>query len=193
MAMGVIFGLTGGFLFWESKKNTILNENAELKAPVINVSPASPGVLNFLYVTEGERVVENSQIAMIGSQIIFTKNSGIVSFAPNVLGSYVSPGQIVASIINDQEMTVVGKIEETKGLRDIAKGQRATFTVDAFSGKTYEGMVDEISSTSDDAGVLFSISDKRPVKKFDVKVKFNVAEYPELKNGMSAKITVHTK
>jgi multidrug efflux pump subunit AcrA (membrane-fusion protein) len=88
-------------------------------------------------------------------------------------------------------MKVIGQIEETKGLNKIASGQRATFTVDAFSGKTYEGVVEEVSAVSDSTGVVFNISDQRPIEKFDVKVRFNVADYPELKSGMSAKITVH--
>jgi multidrug efflux pump subunit AcrA (membrane-fusion protein) len=103
------------------------------------------------------------------------------------------PGQTVVSIVNNKEMKVVGTIDETKGLNKVKAGQRATFSVDAFPGKTYEGIVDQISPVSDDTGVVFSISDKRPVKQFDVKVSFNVADYPELKSGMSAKITVYTK
>jgi multidrug resistance efflux pump len=189
----VIFGALAGFLFWESKKNTILIENSNLEAPIINLSPTSPGILNALYVKEGDRVPANSEVALVGSQIISAKYGGIVSSAPFVLGAYFSPGQIVVSIVNDQEMKVVGQIEETKGLNILQSGQRATFTVDAFPGKNYEGVVDEISATSSDTGIVFSISDKRPIKKFNVKVNFNVADYPELKNGMSAKITVYTK
>jgi hypothetical protein len=52
--------------------------------------------------------------------------------------------------------------------------------------------LDSISQISNDTGIVFSISDKRPTEKFDVKVRFNVADYPELKSGMSAKITVYT-
>jgi len=89
-------------------------------------------------------------------------------------------------------MKVIGQLEETKGLNKIKVGQRATFSVDAFPGKTYEGVVEEVSATSDDTGVVFNISDQRPIEKFDVKVKFNIADYPELKSGMSAKITVYT-
>lgn len=188
-----IFGLLAVFLFWQTEKNTVFIENSVLDAPIVNLAPSSPGVLNALYVKEGDKVETNSQVALVGSQIISTKNSGIVSFAPMVLGAYFSSGQTVVSIVNDQEMKVVGEIEETKGLKNVAIGQRATFSVDAFPGKTYEGIVEEISPTSNDTGVVFSISDKRPIKKFDVKVGFNVANYPELKNGMSAKITVHTK
>ena len=193
IAVVVIFGCLALFLFWQAERNTVFIENSDLEAPVVNLSPTSPGVLNVLYVKEGDRLFANSQVALIGSQIIWTKNSGIVSYAPAVLGAYFSPGQIVASIINDQEMKVVGQVEETKGLADIKVGQRASFTVDAFPGKKYEGIVSEISPTSNETGVAFSISDKRPVKKFDIKVKFNVSNYSELKNGMSAKITVYTK
>jgi multidrug resistance efflux pump len=189
----VIFGLLGAFLFWQTQKNTVFIENSDLEAPVINLSPTMPGVLNALYVKEGDRVPANTEVALVGSQIISTQDGGIVSSAPQVLGSYFSPGQTVVSVVNDSEMKVVGQIEETKGLKNIAAGQRATFTVDAFPGKTYEGVVDEVSAVSDDTGVVFDISDQRPVKKFDVKVRFNVADYPELKSGMSAKITVYTK
>ena len=193
IAVIVIFGLLSVFLFWQYERNTVLIENSDLEAPIINLSPVSPGVLNALYVKEGDRIAANSQIALVGSQIIYSKDGGIVSYAPVVLGAYFSPGQIVASIVNDKEMKVVGEVEETKGLKNIAVGQRATFTVDAFSGKNYEGIVDEISPTSNDTAVVFSISDKRPIKKFNVKVRFNVSDYPELKSGMSAKIRVYTK
>jgi len=193
IAVIVIFGSLAGFIFWQSEKNTILIENSDLEAPIINLSPTSPGILNALYVQEGDLVPVNGEVALVGSQTISAQDGGIVASAPNVLGTYFSPGQIVVSIVNNAEMKVVGQIDETKGLSSIKVGQRATFSVDAFSGKTYEGVVDEISAISADTGIVFSISDKRPVKKFDVKVRFNVSDYPELKSGMSAKITVYTK
>jgi len=189
----VIFGLLGLFLFWQVASNTVSIENSNLEAPIINLAPSSPGVLNALYVKEGDMVPANAQVALVGSQIISTEDGGLVSNAPVVLGSYFSPGQTVVSIVNTAEMKVVGQLEETKGLNRIKTGQRATFSVDAFPGKTYEGVVDEVSAVSDDTGVVFNISDQRPIEKFDVNVRFNIADYPELKSGMSAKITVYTK
>lgn len=189
----VIFGLLGLFLFWQVQTNTVFIENSNLEAPIINLAPDSPGVLNALYVKEGDMIPAGTQVALVGSQVISTKNGGLVASAPVVLGSYFSPGQTVVSIVNVSEMKVVGQIEETKGLDRIKAGQRATFSVDAFPGKTYTGVVEEVSATSDDTGVVFNISDQRPIEKFDVKVKFNIADYPELKSGMSAKITVYTK
>jgi len=192
MSFIVIFGLLGLFLFWQVESSTVFIENSNLEAPIINLAPSSPGVLNALYVKEGDQVAENTAVALVGSQIISTKDGGIVASAPVVLGSYFSPGQTVVSIVNTGEMKVVGQIEETKGLNRVQVGQRATFSVDAFPSKTYTGIVDEISPVSDNTGVLFNISDQRPIEKFDVKVRFNIADYPELKSGMSAKITVYT-
>ncbi len=193
ISLVVIFGLLLAFLFWQKTKDTVFIENSYLEAPIINLTPSEPGTLNALYVKEGDRIPANSQVALVGSQIIYGKVGGIVSFAPVVLGSYFLPGQTVVSVINQEEMKVIGQIEETKGLSRLKAGQQATFTVDAFPGKSYEGIVDQISPVSSDNGVVFSISDKRPVKKFDVKVRFDVIAYPELKSGMSAKVTVYTK
>lgn len=189
----VIFGLLGLFLFWQIKRGQISIENSYLDAPIVNLTPISAGILNTIYVKEGDRVEANSQIALVGSQIIYTKEGGIVTSAPNVLGSYFSPGQTVVSIVNDQKMRIIGKIEETKGLSSIKVGQAATFTIDAFPKNKYVGVVDEISPVSVDSGVIFSISDKRPIKKFNIYIKFNTSDYPELKSGMSAKILVFTR
>ncbi|MFA6324778.1 MAG: efflux RND transporter periplasmic adaptor subunit [Candidatus Paceibacterota bacterium] len=189
----VIFGLLGIFLFWQTERGSISIENSYLDAPIVNLTPTSPGTLNALYVKEGDRVQANSQIALVGSQIIYTKEGGIISSAPLVLGSYYSPGQTVVSVVSDEKMRVVGKIEETKGLDSIKVGQRATFTVDTFPNNEYEGIVDEISPVSNNSGILFSISDKRPVNKFNVYVTFDVTKYPELKSGMSAKLLVYIR
>jgi len=191
-AIILIFGLLIGFLYWLSVRDTIFIENSYLNAPVANMSPTVPGMLNALYVKEGDKVAPNSQIALVGSEILYAKNGGVISSAPEVLGSYYAPGQTVISVVDNSQMKVIGSVDETKGLKDIIPGERATFSVDAYPGRTYEGIVDEVSPVSDDTGVVFSISDARPVKKFNIKVRFDDSKYPELKSGMSAKITVHT-
>ena len=45
---------------------------------------------------------------------------------------------------------------------------------------------------SNESGVVFNISDKREIKKFDIKVRFDVNEYKIFKQGMSAKIKIYT-
>ena len=78
-------------------------------------------------------------------------------------------------------------------MSDISAGNRVVFTVDAFGSTKYDGIVESVSPTSNQTGVTFSISDKRAVQKFDVKVRFDASKYPELKNGMSAKMKIYTR
>jgi len=108
------------------------------------------------------------------------------------IGAHVSAGMPVVTIINPNALRVAGKIDENKGLSQVSVGDPATFTVDAFGSKKYHGVVSEISQTSVQTDVVFNISDKRPTNQFDVYVRFDTAKYPELKNGMSARIWVHT-
>ncbi len=191
-AIVIIFGLLFVFLYWLSVRDTVFIENSYLSAPVADISPTTPGMLNALYVKEGDTVAPNSQIALVGSEILYAKDGGIIASTPEVLGSYYEPGQTVISVVDNSDMTVIGSVDETKGLKNISVGDRATFTVDTYPGKTYEGVVAEISPVSEDTGVVFSISDERPVNKFDIKVSFDDSKYSELKSGMSAKITVYT-
>jgi multidrug resistance efflux pump len=166
--MVVVFGILVSFLYWVSIKDTVHIENSNLEAPIANISPTTPGMLNAIYVKEGDEIKANSQLALVGSEILYSKNGGIVTSAPKVLGSYYSLGQTVVSIVDESQMIVVGSIEETKGLEKIEPGQRVIFTVDTFSGNKYEGIVDSVSSISKNRSRLF-YSDKRAVKKFEVK------------------------
>lgn len=188
-----IFLILGGFIFWQANKGILLIENSEINAPIINLSASTAGTLNALYVSEGDTIAINTPVALVGTDIVTSKQSGIVIGIANNIGAFFTPGETIVSMIHPEDMRVVGAIDENKGLDKIQPGEQVTFTVDAFDGKIYTGTVENISPTANDTGVVFSISDKRPIKKFDVKVRFNIALYPELKNGMSAKITVYVK
>ena len=96
-------------------------------------------------------------------------------------------------MVDPQEFRIVGSIKENEGLSDIHVGDPVSFTVDAFGSKKYAGVVETISPTSKESGVAFSISDKREVKEFEVKVKYDVAAHPEFKNGMSARMKIYNK
>ena len=189
----VVALLLSGFLFWQTNTGTLLIENSQISAPVINLSGSTAGTLNALYVSEGETITADTPVALVGTNTITSKQSGVVVSVANDIGAFFAPGQTVVGMVHPPDMRVIGAIDETKGLNEIKPGQQTSFIVDAFSGKTYVGIVESISQTSNDTGVVFSISDKRPTKKFDVKVRFDVTKYPELKNGMSAKITVYVK
>lgn len=100
-------------------------------------------------------------------------------------------GEVLAAAVGVERD--IGEIDENKGLSRINVGDPVYFTVDAFGGKKFVGVVDEVSPTSNQSGVVFNISDQRAVQQFNIKARFDTTEYPELRNGMSARMYVYVK
>lgn len=183
----------GGVLYLKSTSSYVAIDKSQIAAPIINIGPQAEGILSVVYVRPGDTVTANESVARVGSEILFAQTAGIVIDVHNTPGQVFIPGSPVVSMIDPNELRVVGTIDEDKGLTQLTVGDSATFTVDAFGSTEFTGIVDEISPTSDQSGVLFSISDKRQVKQFTVKVRYDISLHPEFKNGMSAKLKIYTK
>ena len=138
-------------------------------------------------------MVANESVARVGSEILSAKTAGIVVSTINTPGQVFMPGSPVVSMIDPLQLRVVGKIDEDKGLSRVKIGDPVLFTVDAFGSTQFVGEVDEISPTSNQSSVVFSFSDKSEIKQFDIKVRYDIAQHPEFKNGMSAKLRIYAK
>lgn len=191
IAVAVIVGIAGGAIYLKTSSNEIYTEKAEIAATTVDLGPTASGILEEVYVNRGDVVPANSVVARVGNELIKSKDGGIVSNVNDTIGKIVNPGSAVVTVINPDTLRIVGHIDEDKGLSDIRIGQHAVFTVDAFGRKQYEGIVDEISPSSRQGDIVFSISDKRETRVFDVKVRFDTSLYPELQNGMSAKLWIY--
>jgi len=187
----VALAASGSFIYYQISSTRISIDKSSISAPTIDISPTVPGVLEQVFVNEGDNVTAYEPVARVGDEIIKTQVAGLVISINDNIGKMFAAGSPVVSIIDPTQLRVIGTIEENKGLDKISIGQIVGFTVDAFGSKKYTGIVDEISPTSHNSGVVFTISDKRETKLFDIKVRFNPDKYPELKNGMSAKITIY--
>lgn len=183
--------IVGGLLYWQIGLTRISIDKSLVAAPQIALSPSQPGQLSQVFVNEGDFIKANTPVAKVGDELIKSKVAGEVISVRNDIGKNFNPGEAVVVMVDPKELRVVGTIEENKGLDQIHVGQQVSFTVDAFGSRQYAGVVDEVSPTAKASGVVFNISDKRATQEFDIKVRFNQDKYPELKNGMSAKITVY--
>ena len=189
----VIAGAAGGILYWNDLQSKVYVENSQITAPVISISPTSSGIINELYVSVGDHVRKDQTLAKIGDEVLVAKTDGIITGVENTPGHLVNPlmdTTPVITMIDTRELRVNGRVQEDKGLKDIAPGQRVEFTVDAFPSNRYQGIVEKIAPSSRVGDIVFSISDKRQEQEFDVKVIYDVNAYPELKNGMSAKMWI---
>ena len=190
----LILGAAGGFIYYRINAGRIYIEDSSIEAPLINLAPQnSSDILQEVYVKEGDQIGPNTPVARVGNEIIKSQVGGIVVNVVNNVGTLINKGQTVVTMIDPTQLRVVGELDENKGLSSIQVGDQVIFTVDAFGSKKFIGSVDEISPISDDASVVFDISDKREVKQFDVKAIFDPNLYPELKEGMSARMYIYEK
>jgi multidrug resistance efflux pump len=187
----VILAAAGIFVYLKISGSQVYIENSEIDAAKIDLAAPAGGTLDAVYVNEGDLVNADTVVAKVGNALVKSKVNGLIVSARTDIGKIVAPGEAVVSEIDPNDLRVVGRLEEDKGLKNVSVGMSAVFTVDAFGSKKYEGVVDEVSPTSRAGDVVFSISDKREEQEFNIKVRFDINAYPELKNGMSAKLWVN--
>jgi multidrug resistance efflux pump len=184
-----------GLLVYKSLSSRVSIDRAVIEAPIITINPQAEGVLQTVYVKEGDTVTKGETVAQVGSETLAAGINGIVISTQNVPGQVFVPGLpgSVVSMIDPTELRVVATVDENKGLSDIHVGDPVAFTVDAFGSQTFTGVVESISPTSNDSSAAFTISDKREVRQFNIKIRFDIAAHPEFKNGMSAKVKIYPK
>ena len=186
-----VFAIIGGLIYWSIASSRVYVENSSVEAPIINLSTTTGGTLQEVFANVGDNVQNSTPIARVGNELIKSKSSGQILSLDTNIGDNFTPGKTVVTMINPSDLRIVGQVQEDKGLKDIKIGQTAIFTIDAFGSKQYSGIVDEISPTSNSGDIVFNISGSRQEQNFDVKVRFDVTQYPELKNGMSAKLWIY--
>ncbi|MDD5172448.1 MAG: HlyD family efflux transporter periplasmic adaptor subunit [Candidatus ainarchaeum sp.] len=186
----VIAAVVGGYLYWQDLQSKIYIEKAEISAQVISLSSPFAGTIEKFYVTEGDRVANGQRLAVVGNQTVYARTNGLIIWIKNAPGQMTGPQDPIVKMIDTDAMRVVGRVQEDKGLKDVRPGQHVIFIVDAFGDKKYEGFVDTVGMSARQEDIVFSISDKRESREFEVTALFDTQAYPELKNGMSAKMWI---
>jgi multidrug resistance efflux pump len=122
--------------------------------------------------------------------MIMTQVPGVAVIVQKDVGTIYPAGSPVVTMIQPKELRIIARIQEDKGLQYVHVGQDAQFTVDAFGGETFKGTVESVSETSREGDVVFNISDQRQEQEYNVKIQYDTEAYPELQNGMSAKVWI---
>ena len=189
--LAVLILLIGGYC-WYVKNQRVYSDKAEIFAPLIILSPEQPSLLQQIMVKNSDQVYANQAVAKLSDgELIRAKSDGIVVSINDEIGKLFTPGMPVITIINPDNLRLIVHVAENKGLNSIHIGQKVIFNVDAFGSKKFNGIVESIASAPDTSDIVFSISDNRQERQFDIKVKYDISVYSELKQGMSAKMWVY--
>ena len=189
----VIIVLAGAYIIFQKNTGRVFVDNSVIQSPTITVSPSLSGKVKEIDVKEGQTVQKGDVLAVVGSETLRADTDGLIISAPDLTGSTVSQSTSLIQMIRPVNLRVAGTIDENKGLTNIRVGQVVAFTVDALSGNTFWGYIDEISPSAVAPAFSFSTSTERATQQFTVYAKFDSSHYPAIKNGMSAKMVVYTK
>ena len=182
-----------GYLYYQKAHGRIAIDDSLVSAPIITVSSPTGSKLLETHVYEGQEVKKGDTLAILDSGPIISQTDGLIIMEDNAIGSAISNQTQLVQLIQPQDLRIDGTIDENKGLKDIRIGQVMSFTIDALPGQTFWGYVDEVSPTAKTTQVAFSISSERPTQQFQVYARFNASAYPQIKNGMSAKMVIFTE
>ena len=193
-ALIICAAIIGG-AYWYVASKTVYIDLSVVQAPVISLSPTESGQLQAVFVNVGDVVTANQPIARVGDGIVESQTGGEIVSVDQNIGEFenaVTGQSVVATMIDPTQLRVVGRLDEDKGLSKIQVGDVAKFTVDAFGSKEYYGVVDEIGQIAE-GDTTSNIFDQRPTDQFNVYVRFDPSKYPELKDGMSARVWVYAQ
>lgn len=165
-------------------------DDATISAPLLDLRTSAGGTLSDVLAAVGNEVDANRPIARVGSEVIAADVTGTVVSIREDVGAELAPGTVVASLIEPDDLRVVGLVDEDAGLSDLRVGQRADVKIDAFAGEEFPGSVEQISERPHRPAVSFSIADRNEQQQYEVKVRLDDTAGRELRQGMSAEIEV---
>lgn len=130
---------------------------------------------------------------------ILAPNDGLVSKKTVEVGELVQPGQPLMSVVPLQAVWITANLKETQ-IEDVTPGDRVDFTVDAYPGVHFRGIVESLSPAT---GARFSLlppdnatgNFTKVVQRIPVRIRPDgpVDTAHPLRPGMSVDVTITTK
>ncbi len=149
------------------------------------------------HLAAAQAAVENTKL-QLSYAYITAPVSGTVARRNAEVGALVQVGQTLMSIVPDENVWVTANLKETQ-LTHVRVGDRATFTVDAYPGRKFEGRVESLSPATgarfallppDNAtGNFTKVVQRVPVR---IAVDHPAGAPVPLRPGMSVDVTIET-
>ncbi|HZK84715.1 MAG TPA: HlyD family efflux transporter periplasmic adaptor subunit [Desulfosporosinus sp.] len=194
-----------GAYYWYDNANYVSTEDAKVMGDIVSVGPQISGRILEINVEEGDAVVKDqilgrqgmssSQETNIDQSVFRAPINGIVLKKQGTVGEFISPGQIIAMLVDPNKLYITANIEETK-LGKIKKGQKVDITIDQFSEKAFTGRVKYVGQASNSTFALLPSSTSgnftKVIQKIPIKIEFDKSDNTLLP-GTNAVVNIHIK
>lgn len=194
----------GGAWYFYNNYQFYQTDDAQVSGKMLSISSTANGELTSV-VNVGDKVAAGQTVATVAgisatgaktSIKITTPIDGTVVQSNAVQGQTVAAGTPLAQVANMNHPTVTAYIDEGQ-LHNVKVGQDVDISVDAFSGSSYSGHVQQIvqatagsfsliPSTDNTSGNFTKVSQRVPVI-----ISLDGTSSNDLVPGLSATVTVH--
>jgi multidrug resistance efflux pump len=151
VVLALIAGAAFGARYFLETRHYVSTDNAQVDGDRISVNAPASGYLINWTATEGTELTADEvvgRIKVLGGfvqpqQSIRAPADGTVAVDNGVEGTYVTAGTQLAIAYDVSNVYVTARVDETD-VNDIRAGQTVRFTVDAFPGTDFTGVVRQV-------------------------------------------------
>ncbi|GCE26326.1 multidrug efflux protein [Dictyobacter alpinus] len=197
---GVGYWFYNNYLYYQT-------DDAQISGHILNVTSPQAGQLKTLSVKLGDKVTTGEVLGTITAAPaapgakpttidVTSPINGTVVQANSVEGQTLAPGTSVAQVADLANLNVMAYIDEGK-INDIKPNQDVDISVDAFSGTSYKGHVQNIVSATAGSFSLLPSSDNasgnftKVAQRIPVVITLDGNGSNTIVPGMSAEVTIH--
>ncbi len=209
-----LFAIGGGIFYWAyNNYEYYTTDDAQVSGQLVNVSAVTAGSLSTLSVKVGDTVTAGEAIGSVTpattsatgttgttgtpSAIDVTSPiSGSVVQTFAVQGQVVSPGLPIVEIANLNALTVTAYVDEN-AISNISTGQAVDISIDAYSGTSFSGHVQQIVQSAASEFSLLPTEDNasgnftKVSQRIPVVITLDNTGGKDIVPGMSAEVTIH--
>lgn len=203
-----ILAIAGGIGYYIYNSYTFYNtDDAQVNGQIVNVTASGNGQLTTLSVKQGDKVTAGQTIGTItvpatgataqaNTVNITSPINGTIVQVPAVQGQGVAAGLTVAQVTDLSNVNVIAYVDENT-INNVSVGQQVDVKVDAYSGTTYTGHVQQIVQATAGSFSLLPTQDNasgnftKVGQRVPVIVSLNGNGGNDLLPGLSASVTIH--
>ncbi|GAC1356192.1 MAG: HlyD family efflux transporter periplasmic adaptor subunit [Ktedonobacteraceae bacterium] len=203
-----ILAIAGGIGYYIYNSYTFYStDDAQVNGQIVNISAPGNGQLATLTVKQGDKVTAGQTIGSVtltgaganaagSTQDLTSPIAGTIVQVPAVQGQGVAAGLTVAQVTDLNNVNVIAYVDENT-INNVSTGQQVDVKVDAFSGTTYTGHVQQIVQATAGSFSLLPTQDNasgnftKVGQRVPVLVSLNGNGGNDLVPGMSAEVTIH--
>ncbi|GLV57998.1 multidrug resistance protein A [Dictyobacter sp. S3.2.2.5] len=216
LIMIAILAIAGGAGLWFlNNYNNYQTDDAQVTGHILSVSSPQAGQLTTMSVKLGDKVTAGQTIGTIttapttgtsattvaaaakpATVDVTSPIDGTIVQVPAVQGQGVTPGATLAQVADLSNLTITAYVDEG-AINNIKMNQDVDVTVDAYSGTTYKGHVQNIVSATANSFSLLPSSDNasgnftKVSQRIPVIISFGDNGGNNIVPGMSAEVTIH--